>query len=52
MSCFWRHRWGKWEFEERPAHAIIGGQKFTRAGFLQKRACARCGLTQLRHVIP
>jgi len=53
MSCFWRHKWGKWAEESRiPIQQLIDDG--TSAGrwvqadtmIVQKRICAECGLAE------
>lgn len=54
MSCFWSHKWGKWEAYQEPMYSTLivrgpcAGQKIdNRLGdFRQKRVCERCGKTQ------
>ena len=49
-TCFWRHRWSRWEDKqtlnlrrmEQPAEAIIG------RSILQERRCERCNMVELR----
>ena len=49
-TCFWRHRWSRWEDKQTlvlhgpglPAEAIIG------RSILQERRCERCNMVELR----
>lgn len=40
MSCFWKHKWGKWEVFE--VTIIPDGAMREHKGQMQKRYCEEC----------
>jgi hypothetical protein len=45
-SCWFLHKWTKWERYERPIFRIIEGVKYNAVQPHQRRKCIRCGYEQ------
>lgn len=43
-SCFWRHKWAKWEQYTQPMISRRDGQHYI--DYRQRRICIRCGKMQ------
>jgi len=53
MSCFFRHKWGKWqESEFRTVHITtpLDPRGFKRKALIQKRTCKGCGKIKYKDV--
>jgi hypothetical protein len=52
MSCFWGHKWDKWEqFEEQRIYIPLeSGKKIRYTAKKQKRKCKKCNLKEERIV--
>ena len=50
MSCFWGHKWEKWERYDEQRYFVTpeNGKKFQYTAVKQKRKCKKCGFTEVK----
>ena len=54
MSCFWRHKWGKWEqYEQKMTWVLMKtGWIYPVVEIWQRRKCIECGYEEREKVSP
>jgi hypothetical protein len=49
-SCFWGHKWTKWEQQNVEVRHISGGQSYKGFNTIQTRRCLRCNKMQTEDI--
>ncbi len=49
-SCFFGHKWTKWELIDRKIGKVIDGVAYEGVKTVQVRYCVKCGKTQSKRV--
>jgi len=49
-TCFFGHKWTKWEYQTIKIIKVIGGVPYDGVRGVQTRTCIRCGKLQVEHL--